>query len=78
MSITKNRACWLSTIKSSRGDWNRDDCVTKNIRSGRKMPEPVYMWLIENHFVDVDLGSLVITQKGVDALIEYRKREVAS
>lgn len=71
-NLTENRRLWLSTIEAS-SDWIRDNGRSFNFRTDRRMPEPVYLWLIENKLIDCDCGNLSATTKGRELLKEQSK-----
>lgn len=73
LNLTDNRRLWLSTVESSK-DWTRENGATRNARSGRKMPEPVFWWLIEHRLIETDCRSVLLTAKGREALDEKRWR----
>jgi len=64
--VTEQRLTFLQKVAS--GNWIREDCKAQNIHSGAKIPEPTYMWLIENKLVDCDCGDLKVTNLGHEVI----------
>lgn len=60
MNLTEHRKYWLQVVGATQ--WKRTDCATRNVESNRKMPEPVYWWLIENKLIEVDSDSRLLSQ----------------
>jgi len=67
LNVTETRVTFLGKIKSGR-DWERADGEARNTRSGKKIPEPTYLWLVENDLVRTDGANIFITDKGRDIL----------
>lgn len=66
MNIAANRWAWLGLVKSRK--WERKDGRTCHSVTGRKMPEPVYWWLVEHKLIVEEDGSLALTQSGREVL----------
>lgn len=67
IKLTANRILWLRKLESmnaQRGNFIRDGAVTRHSKSDRKMPEPVYCWLVEHRLIGVDCGNIQLTERG--------------
>lgn len=67
MRMTPKRAMWLEKMHKE-SHWIRDSGQTINTRSDRKMPEPIYFWLVDNELIDVDCGDITVSAAGIDLL----------
>lgn len=71
LKVTETRLLWLRKLDAMNervGYFVRDGGVTRHTLSGRRMPEPIYMWLVEHHLIDVDCGNIQFTAKGQSLL----------
>lgn len=76
INVTESRALWLRKLDSANeqvGYFVRDCGKTRHTRSKRLMPEPVYMWLLENHLIEVDCGNIWLSEKGKAVLAQAFK-----
>lgn len=67
LNLTESRLMWLRKLDSATeqtGYFVRDGGVTRHGRSGRRMPETVFVWLVEHHLIDVDCGNINLTPRG--------------
>lgn len=72
LKLTPNRLHWLNTVEASK-DWERRNGATRHARTGRKMPEPVFWWLIEQRLIETDCNSVKASEKGRTIAEDYRR-----
>lgn len=76
INVTNNRLTWLSTLDKATektGYFIRDCGETRHTLSNRRMPETVYVWLIEHHLIEVDCGNIWLSEKGKAVLAQAFK-----
>lgn len=71
LKVTETRLLWLRKLEAMNervGYFVRVGGVTRHTLSSRRMPERVFLWLVEHHLIDVDCGNIQFTAKGQDVL----------